>query len=390
VVGFRSTMQPRRVCGSVATPGWRICSRLALAGDRENPTPDRCGPPPRAKRPVQPRARFDAGSVHDVTMTALPAGFRIGHWTDPDGRTGCTVVIPPPGARGGVDIRGGGTGTREIETLSPLANAEGPTAVLLTGGSAFGLAAADGVARWLEERGFGRPTPMGTVPLVPAAVIYDLAEGGAGRRPGPDEGYAACDNASASVPERGPVGAGAGAAVGKLFGRERSTRGGVGYAATALAGGGVVAAIAVANAFGDVIAQDGAVLGGPRDEGGRPVRTADLLPGMTVSPVSPVPPSGAFQAEGAEGNTTLVCVLTDASLDKRSCAIVARMASAGIARAVDPVFTPVDGDVVFCVASGSEPPPAPGLEATWALTVLGTVAASTTAQAIRDAVRARP
>jgi L-aminopeptidase/D-esterase-like protein len=308
----------------------------------------------------------------------LPAGFRIGHWTDPDGRTGCTVVIPPPGARGGVDIRGGGTGTREIETLSSLANAEGPTAVLLTGGSAFGLAAADGVVRWLEERGFGRPTPMGAVPLVPAAVIYDLVEGVAGRRPGPDDGYAACDNAIAAVPERGSVGAGAGAAVGKLFGRERSTRGGVGYAARVLADGAIVAAIAVANAFGDVIAEDGTVLGGPHDESGHPVRTADLLPGM------PVPGS---RGEGVEGNTTLVCVFTDASLDKRSCAIVARMASAGIARAVDPVFTPVDGDVVFCVASGSEPPAVPGLAASWSLTVLGSMAATVTAQAIRDAVR---
>src|ERR1700735_1360395 len=132
----------------------------------------------------------------------LPAGFRIGHWTDPDGRTGCTVVIPPPGARGGVDIRGGGTGTREIETLSLLANAEGPTAVLLTGGSAFGLAAADGVARWLEERGLGRPTPMGVVPLVPAAVVFDLVEGRPEIRPGPEQGYIACEQAVAGVPER--------------------------------------------------------------------------------------------------------------------------------------------------------------------------------------------
>jgi L-aminopeptidase/D-esterase-like protein len=326
----------------------------------------------------------------------LPAGFRIGHWTDPDGRTGCTVVIPPPGARGGVDIRGGGTGTREIETLSSLANAEGPTAVLLTGGSAFGLAAADGVVRWLEERGFGRPTPMGAVPLVPAAVIYDLVEGVAGRRPGPDDGYAACDNAVAAVPERGSVGAGAGAAVGKLFGRERSTRGGVGYAARVLADGAIVAAIAVANAFGDVISEDGKVLGGPHDDSGHPVRTTDLLPGMPVPavvpvmPVMPGMPVPGSRGEGVEGNTTLVCVFTDASLDKRSCAIVARMASAGIARAVDPVFTPVDGDVVFCVASGSEPPPVPGLAASWALTVLGSVAAAVTAKAIRDAVRARP
>jgi L-aminopeptidase/D-esterase-like protein len=318
----------------------------------------------------------------------FPAGFRIGHFTDTDARTGCTVVIPPPGTRGGVDVRGGGTGTREIETLSPLANAEGPTAVLLTGGSAFGLAAADGVARWLEERSLGRPTPTGVVPLVSAAVVYDLVEGDPGRRPGPEEGYAACDdayaNGSAAVPERGPVGAGSGAAVGKLFGRERSTRGGVGYAATALAGGTVVAAIAVANAFGDVIGEDGELLGAPRDDGGRLVRTADLVPGLTEPPPGR---SGRGSPPGAAtGNTTLVCVLTDAALDKRSCAIVARMASAGIARAVDPVFTPLDGDIVFCLASGSAAVLSPGLEATWSLTVLGSVAATVTAEAVRDGV----
>jgi L-aminopeptidase/D-esterase-like protein len=282
-----------------------------------------------------------------------------------------------------VDVRGGGTGTREVETLSPLANAEGPTAVLLTGGSAFGLAAADGVARWLEERGVGRPTPMGTVPLVSAAVVYDLVEGESGRRPGPDEGYNACENARESVPQRGPVGAGSGAAVGKLFGRERSTRGGVGYAATRLADGTIVGAIAVANAFGDVIDEDGRPLGAPHDESGRLVRTADLLRHM------PAPPAEGPTTESAPatGNTTLACVFTDASLDKRSCAIVARMASAGIARAVDPVFTPVDGDVVFCLASGPHPPRPAGFEATWGLTVLGAAAATVTAQAIRDAVR---
>ena len=311
-------------------------------------------------------------------MTAevpLPAGFKIGHWTDLEAQTGCTVVIPPPGTRGGVDVRGGGTGTREIETLSPLANAEGPTAVLLTGGSAFGLAAADGVARWLEERGLGHPTPAGVVPLVPAAVIFDLAAGDAGRRPGPAEGYAACEHATATIPERGAVGAGAGAAVGKALGRERSTRSGVGYAATALADGTVLAAIVVANAFGDVIARDGTLLGAPHDDRGRMIPTADAvheLPGPAPSP---------------SGNTTLACVFTDASLDKRGCAVVARMASAGLARAVDPVFTPLDGDVVFCLASGSESPPPAGVAATWALTVLGAQAATLTADAIRDAVK---
>jgi L-aminopeptidase/D-esterase-like protein len=306
----------------------------------------------------------------------LPEGFLVGHWTDAGARTGCTVVIAPPATRGGVDVRGGGTGTRELEGLSPLANAEGPTAVLLTGGSAFGLAAADGVARWLEERGLGRPTPVGVVPLVPAAVVFDLAEGVSGTRPGPDEGYAACETAAGGVPERGRVGAGCGAAVGKLFGRDRATRGGVGYASTVLAGGETIAAIAVANAFGDVIAEDGGLLGAPQNERGELLRSAQLIPQMPQLPLSARPAQ----------NTTLACVCTDASLDKRGCAILARSAGAGIARAVNPAFTPLDGDVIFCLASGPEPTSPPGLAASWALTVLGTVAATVTAKAIRDAV----
>jgi L-aminopeptidase/D-esterase-like protein len=305
----------------------------------------------------------------------------VGHWTDPSARTGCTVVLAAPGTRGSVDVRGGGTGTRELETLSLLANAEGPSAVLLTGGSAFGLAAADGVVRWLEERGLGRPTPGGVVPLVPTAVVFDLVAGESTRRPGPEEGYAACQAAVAGVPERGPVGAGSGTAVGKLLSRQRATRGGVGYAASRLGDGTTVAALAVANAFGDVIGEDGELLGAPQGEDGEMARTRDLLPTMPELPefrdVSPY----------ETGNTTLACVLTDASVDKRTCAIVARMASAGVARAVDPAFTPLDGDVVFCLASGVEPPPPPGLAASWSVTVLGTAAATVTAEAIRDAVR---
>ncbi len=311
----------------------------------------------------------------------LPEGFRVGHWTDPDARTGCTVVLPPPGTRASVDVRGGGTGTRELENLSPLANAEGPSAVLLTGGSAFGLAAADGVVRWLEERDIGRPTPGGVVPLVPTAVVFDLVAGSSPRRPGPPDGYAACEAAVAAVPQRGAVGAGTGTAVGKLLGRERATRGGVGYAATRLADGTTVAALAVANAFGDVIGENGELLGSPRGEDGGLLRTSDLLPTM------PELPEARDIAARETGNTTLVCVCTDASVDKRTCAIVARMASAGVARAVDPTFTPIDGDVVFCLASGSDPSPPPGLAASWTITRLGTVAATVTAGAIRDAVR---
>jgi L-aminopeptidase/D-esterase-like protein len=305
----------------------------------------------------------------------LPEGFAVGHWTRADGNTGCTVVIPPTGSRGGVDVRGGGTATRETESLTPLANSEGPTAILLTGGSAFGLAAADGVARWLEEHGLGRPALAGVVPLVAGAVIFDLQAGG--NRPGPEEGFKACEAAVAGVPERGPVGAGAGAAVGKVLGRERATRAGLGYGVRRVADGSTVAALAVANSVGDVIGADGQVLGGPHGERGELLRSAELIAGLAENLVWPV---------RAGESTTLACVCTDAPLDKRDCGIVARMAAAGLARAVDPVFSPMDGDVVFCVASGGEQPRPPGLEKSLLLSALGTVAATVTAEAIRDAV----
>jgi L-aminopeptidase/D-esterase-like protein len=313
-----------------------------------------------------------------MPAASLPVGFRVGHATRSAGPSGCTVVLCPAGARGGVDLRGGGTGTREVEPLAPLANAEGPSAVLLSGGSAFGLAAADGVVRWLEQRGLGRATPLGVVPLVPTAVVYDESAGTPAARPGPDDGHAACDAAAGGVPQRGRVGAGAGTAVGKMLGRGHGTLGGVGYAATVIADGTTVAAIAVANSFGDVLAEDGTVLGGPRGARGELLRSAEL-----IRQTPQLPTEAARPGE----NTTLVCVCTDAALDKRGCGIVARIASAGIARAVDPAFTPIDGDVTFCVASGAGPPPTPGPAASWTLTVLGAAAATVTAAAIRDAVR---
>lgn len=308
----------------------------------------------------------------------MPEGFLVGHATHPGSETGCTVVICPPGTRGGVDVRGGGTGTRELEPLSPLANAEGPTAVLLTGGSAFGLAAADGAMTWLERRGLGRQTPIGVIPLVPTAVVFDTTAGAPGVRPGPDDGYAACEAARPGVPERGRVGAGAGAAVGKMLGRDRATAGGVGYAAADLGRGVTVAAVVVANASGDVLDEDGTVLGGPRGDDGVLLRSSDLMRELPELP---------DWAAGPGQSTTLVCVCTNATLDKRSCGIVARVASSGIARAVDPVFTPLDGDVAFCLASGSGAPPTPGPSLSWTLTALGASAASVTAAALRDAIR---
>ena len=298
-----------------------------------------------------------------------PEGFAIGHWTDRDAATGCTVVIPPAGSRCGVDVRGGGPGTRETEVIGPLSGAHDVSAVLLSGGSAFGLAAADGVARWLEERGRGHPTPAGVVPIVPAAVLYDLAEGDAGRRPGPQEGYAACEAAATGVPERGRVGAGTGAAVGKILGREHSTPAGVGFASARTGSGISVAALAAVNAFGDVVADDGSLLAGPR---GSAESTAQVIGAMAG------PPDWSVLEER---NTTLVCVLTDAGLDQAACARVARMASGGVARAVNPVFSDFDGDVAFCIASG-----APDRDRFTGLAT-GTLAAAVTAEAIRDAVR---
>jgi L-aminopeptidase/D-esterase-like protein len=302
----------------------------------------------------------------------LPEGFSVGHWSDPEGLTGCSVVIPPPATRGGIWVHGGGPGTRETDTLNPLSRSEEASAVLLTGGSAFGLAAADGVVRWLEQHEMGYWTPAGLVPLVPSAVIYDLAAGDPKARPGPEEGYAACEQAHGGVPERGAVGVGTGATVAKSLGRERGSAGGLGYAATRTGAGETVAAVAAVNAAGDVIAEDGSVLVGPRGDDGEMLRGADHLVAMEQAPEFKVP----------EGNTTLVCVCTDAPLTKRECGMVARSATAGIARAVDPTFTPVDGDVAFCLASGTA-----GESRPYISLQVGAAAATVTATAIRDAVR---
>jgi L-aminopeptidase/D-esterase-like protein len=302
-----------------------------------------------------------------------PQGFEIGHWTAPEAPSGCTVILPPVGTRAGVDVRGGGPGTRETDVIDPLANPQEATAVLLTGGSAHGLAAADGVVRWCEERGRGYETPAGRVPLVPAAVIYDLNAPGAGDRPGPDAGYAACEAARPGVPDRGSVGAGRGAGVAKILGRDAGAPGGVGYAATSTGEGEIVAAIAVVNATGDILGADGELIAGPRGRDGEMIRSVEMIAGS-------VPPRPGAELPSDRESTTLVCVMTDAGLDKLACAKVARMAVAGVARAVDPVFTPFDGDVVFCLSSGDTRPDA------WRLIRIGSVAASMVAEAIRDAV----
>lgn len=296
----------------------------------------------------------------------LPEGISIGHWSDREGLTGCTVVLAPDGTIAGGEVRGGGPGTRESELLSPAANAPGVQAVCFAGGSAFGLAAADGVVAWLEERGIGYETPAARVPLVAGAIAYDLAIGDAGAHPGPDAGRAACD-AAGREPERGSVGAGTGATVGKLgpaIAPDGWTKGGVGIASDRV-GGALVAALAVVNPIGEVVGEDGSVLAGPWRDGAY-VRTVDLVKEGVA------PPATAREA------TTLVCLTTDARLTKREAWLTARAATAGTSRAVHPSSTPWDGDLVYALATGTadaEP------------FAIAALAADVTAAAIRDGVR---
>jgi L-aminopeptidase/D-esterase-like protein len=296
---------------------------------------------------------------------APPDGFLVGHWTDPVGRTGCTAIVVPDGAVAGGEVRGGGPGTREMDLLTPASGPRRIQGALFTGGSAFGLAAADGMVRWLEERGHGHPTRFGVrVPLVPAAVVFDLARGSADARPDAASGYVACEAASGEVPMRGLVGAGTGCAAGKLLGPEGWAPSGIGWAAEDFCGA-RLCAIAVVNPVGEVVAEDGSVLAGARRPDGTPVRTADLL-------------RAGMQPPPAREATVLVAVLTDARIDRTQAWLVARAASAGVARAVHPVATPFDGDVALCLSTATVEVDALALTA---------VAQDVVAAAVRDGAR---
>lgn len=296
-------------------------------------------------------------------VTDVP-GIRVGHWTDPGGATGCTVVLlPDDGAVAAVDVRGAAPGTRETDVLHPDNQVQVAHAFLLSGGSAFGLAAADGVMRRLEERGVGVPTPGGPVPIVPAAVLFDLTTGSSTARPDADAGYSACVGAEDGEPcGSGLVGAGAGATVGKLFGPDHIRPGGVGTASFALPGGGWVAAVAVVNAVGDVVDRDGTVLAGPGT-------ARRLLEHGAPAP----PPVGA--------NTTLVVVATDVALTKVQAHRLAVTAHDGLAVSISPVHTAYDGDTVFVASTGA-------VEAgDTSLLLLQTAAVEVVAAAVREAVR---
>lgn len=278
------------------------------------------------------------------TLTAVP-GLRVGHAVTSTGDSGCTVVLGP--FRCAVEVRGLATGSREFGALDPHHLVPEAHALLLTGGSAFGLAAADGVMAWLEERDVGFRAGAATVPIVPAAVIYDLAEGRA--RPDGDAGRRACDAAGdAPVPE-GRVGAGAGATVGKWAGPESASPGGLGSAA-ASAGEWRVGALVVTNALGDILDGRGSTVAGARNAEGEFIGVTEALLGASGSSPLTEPKAGS--------NTTLAVVGTDAPLSAVDLGRVARMAANALSRRIFPVHSPFDGDVVFAVSTGPAAPAA--------------------------------
>jgi len=280
-------------------------------------------------------------SAPRLTIRDIP-GIRVGHATDEAGETGCTVILADGGAIAGVDVRGSAPGTRETDLLRPTALVERIDALCLAGGSAFGLAAADGVMRFLAERGIGFDTGARPVPIVPAAILFDLFVGSATAAPGPDDGYAACLAAErGDDPLEGRVGAGRGATVGKLAGTTRVSNGGVGSAALRLPDGSTVGALAITNAVGNVTGRDGRILAGVRGENGEMLDATSLL--LAGPPPGRVPPAGT--------NTTLAVVATDATLDRAACQRLAIQAQDALALAISPVHTLLDGDVVFALST---------------------------------------
>lgn len=302
-------------------------------------------------------------------LTAI-AGIEVGHHTLEARPTGCTVVLSEGGATAAVDVRGASPGTRETALLDPVNSIQQVHAIVLSGGSAFGLAAADGVMRYLDEQGIGYRTRTAHVPIVPAAILYDLGVGDPAVRPTADCGYRAARAASDDAIEEGSIGAGAGATVGKLAGPERAMKGGIGTALIELPDGLQIAALMAVNAVGDVHDPlTGTLVAGVRSADGRRLAGAHAL----LREPAPDAPQGE--------NTTIGVVATNARLDKAQLGVVARMAHDGLARAVRPAHTPVDGDTIFALSTGS-------LERPASLLRIGALAADVTAEAIVRGVRA--
>ena len=308
-----------------------------------------------------------SGSITDVE------GVKVGHFTETRRPTGCTVLLVEEGATGGVEQRGGAPGTRETDLLNPVNHVEKVNAIVLSGGSAFGLATADGVMRYLEEKGFGYQAGRVRVPIVPAAILFDLGVGDSSIRPTAESGYKACQAARATVPEQGNVGAGAGATIGKMLGPGRAMKGGFGAASVRLPNGLVVGAMVAVNAVGDVWDHiHGKLLAGARTEDGK--HLADTMALMRQGRLPAFSPRAT--------HTTIGVVATNAPLTKTQAAKMAQMADDGYALAIRPVHTPGDGDTVFAVATGRWKIE---MEDRW-VGIIGALAADVMAQAILSAV----
>ena len=311
------------------------------------------------------------------TITDVP-GIRVGHAHDGEAITGCTVVLCPQGAVGGVDQRGGAPGTRETDLLGPMHLVNKAQGVLLTGGSAFGLDAATGVMRFLEEQGVGFDAHVAKVPIVPAAVLFDLEIGRTDVRPDAAMGYLACQNASKDPPQEGNVGAGMGAKVGSILGMAGAMKSGIGSASRDLGGEAVVGALIAVNAFGDVVdPASGEILAGARPAKLGPMRFGgDARFADTLAVMKGMAGKLALRF-ASRGNTVIGVVATNAQLTKEEVNKVAQMAHDGIARAIRPAHTMLDGDTLFALSTGGK---------SVDVNIVGAYAAEVVAEAIVRAV----
>lgn len=317
-------------------------------------------------------------------ITDIP-GILVGHAQDEDALTGCTVVLCEDGAVGGVDQRGGAPGTRETDLLRPLHMVQEVHAILLAGGSAYGLDAASGVMRYLEERRKGFDAQVARVPIVPAAILFDLSVGRWDVRPDAAMGYQACQNASAGPVAEGNVGAGTGATVGKVLGMENGMKCGLGTASLDLGGSLIVGALVAVNAFGDIMDPDrGAILAGARvpSQATAQKETAGYF-ADTLQVLRSLASSQAFDSPSLRfstgENTVIGVVASNAQLTKEETNLVAQMAQDGLARSIRPAHTLMDGDTIFALSTGEHPAN---------VNLIGAFAAEVLAQAIRRAALA--
>ena len=317
----------------------------------------------------------------NATLTTV-AGLEVGHYTDRENATGCTAILCRQGAVGGVDVRGGSPGTRETELLRPLHRVDRVHAIVLSGGSAFGLDAASGVVAYLESAGIGLRVGPAIVPIVASAILFDLGLITAAVRPGPAQGYAAAAAAGPAPVVEGSVGAGTGATVGKVLGLERAVKAGIGGAALTLPGGATVAALVAVNAVGDVVDyRSGQLIAGPRrDSAPGFISTVELLTG-TGADADADTTGDTGQSAPPLSNTTIGVVATDARLTREEANLLARVSHDGLALAIRPCHTIRDGDTMFALATGQGAEPGD-------FTALGAGAVEVTAQAVLRAVTA--